>query len=293
MLERMLFPDPVIEVAVEPRTRGDQDKMAMALSRLANEDPSFRVSVDAESGQTIIKGMGELHLEIIVDRLLREFQVDANVGNPQVAYRETITRGTQAEGRFVRQSGGKGQYGHVVLEMEPNTPGAGLEFDIKIVGGAVPKEYFRPVEQGVREALQTGVLGGFPVVDVRVRLVDGSYHEVDSSEIAFKVAGSMGARDGLQKGKSQLLEPIMAVEVVAPESFMGACIDDLNSREGRITGVEVRGNAQVIQAAVPLRNMFGYVSALRSLTQGRATYTMQFERYAMVPVAIAAEIVQR
>jgi elongation factor G len=293
VLESIDFPDPVIEIVIEPKTKADQEKTFEALHKLAVEDPSFRVATNADTGQTLISGQGELHLEIIVDRLLREFQVEANVGNPQVAYRETITRSTQAEGRFVRQSGGKGQYGHVVLEMEPNTPGAGFEFDIKIVGGAVPKEYFRPVESGIREALHTGVLGGFPVVDVRVRLVDGSYHEVDSSEIAFKVAGSMGARDGLQKGKSQLLEPIMAVEVVAPESFMGACIDDLNSREAHITGVEARGNTQVIQAAVPLRNMFGYVSALRSLTQGRATYTMQFERYAMVPAAIAAEIVQR
>ncbi len=292
VLESIEFPDPVIEIVIEPKTKADQEKTFEALHKLAVEDPSFRVTTNPETGQTLISGQGELHLEIIVDRLLREFQVDANVGNPQVAYKETITRAARAEGRFVRQSGGKGQYGHVILDVEPNEPGAGFDFETKVVGGAVPKEYFKAVRQGVREALQTGILGGFPVVDVRVKLVDGSYHEVDSSEIAFKVAGSMGARDGLQKGKSQLLEPIMAIEIVAPESFMGACIDDLNSRSGRVTGVEARGNTQVIQAEAPLRNMFGYVSALRSLTQGRATYTMQFDHYAAVPAATAAEIVQ-
>jgi elongation factor G len=292
VLESIEFPDPVIEIVIEPKTKADQEKTFEALHKLAVEDPSFRVTTNPETGQTLISGQGELHLEIIVDRLLREFQVDANVGNPQVAYKETITRAVRAEGRFVRQSGGKGQYGHVILDVEPNEPGGGFDFETKVVGGAVPKEYFKAVRQGVREALQTGILGGFPVVDVRVKLVDGSYHEVDSSEIAFKVAGSMGARDGLQKGKSQLLEPIMAIEIVAPESFMGACIDDLNSRSGRVTGVEARGNTQVIQAEAPLRNMFGYVSALRSLTQGRATYTMQFDHYAAVPAATAAEIVQ-
>ena len=293
VLEAIEFPDPVIEIVIEPKTKIDQEKTFEALHKLAVEDPSFRVVTNPETGQTLIAGQGELHLEIIVDRLLREFQIVANVGKPQVAYKETISRATRGEGRFVRQSGGKGQFGHVVLELEPNESGAGIEFEQKIVGGAVPKEYFKPVEQGVRESLQTGVLGGFPVVDVRVKLVDGSYHEVDSSEIAFKVAGSMGARDGLKKGKPQLLEPIMAVEVVVPEAYMGACIDDLNSREGKVRGMEARGNTQVIQAGTPLRNMFGYVSALRSLTQGRATYTMQFDHYAVVPAAVAQEIVQR
>ncbi len=293
VLESIEFPDPVIEIVIEPKTKVDQEKTFEALHKLAVEDPSFRVTTNPDTGQTLISGQGELHLEIIVDRLLREFQIEANVGNPQVAYKETITRAARAEGRFVRQSGGKGQYGHVILDVEPNEPGGGFDFETKVVGGAVPREFFKAVRQGVREALQTGILGGFPVVDVRVKLVDGSYHEVDSSEIAFKVAGSMGARDGLQKGKSQLLEPIMAIEIVAPESFMGACIDDLNSRGGRVTGVEARGNTQVIQAEAPLRNMFGYVSALRSLTQGRATYTMQFDHYAAVPAATAAEIVQR
>ena len=293
VLEAIEFPDPVIEIVIEPKTKIDQEKTFEALHKLAVEDPSFRVVTNPETGQTLIAGQGELHLEIIVDRLLREFQIVANVGKPQVAYKETISRATRGEGRFVRQSGGKGQFGHVVLELEPNESGAGIEFEQKIVGGAVPKEYFKPVEQGVRESLQTGVLGGFPVVDVRVKLVDGSYHEVDSSEIAFKVAGSMGARDGLKKGKPQLLEPIMAVEVVVPEAYMGACIDDLNSREGKVRGMEARGNTQVIQAGTPLRNMFGYVSALRSLTQGRATYTMQFDHYAVVPATVAQEIVQQ
>ncbi len=293
VLESIEFPDPVIEIVIEPKTKADQEKTFEALHKLAVEDPSFRVTTNPETGQTLISGQGELHLEIIVDRLLREFQVDANVGNPQVAYKETITRAARAEGRFVRQSGGKGQYGHVILDVEPNEPGGGFDFETKVVGGAVPRDYFKAVRQGVLEALQTGILGGFPVVDVRVKLVDGSYHEVDSSEIAFKVAGSMGARDGLTKGKSQLLEPIMAVEVVVPEAYMGACIDDLNSREGKVRGMEARGNTQVIQAEAPLRNMFGYVSALRSLTQGRATYTMQFDHYAVVPAAVAQEIVQR
>ncbi len=293
VLESIEFPDPVIEIVIEPKTKADQEKTFEALHKLAIEDPSFRVATNPETGQTLISGQGELHLEIIVDRLLREFQIVANVGMPQVAYKETISRAARAEGRFVRQSGGKGQYGHVVLEFEPNESGAGIDFEAKIVGGSVPREYFKAVEQGVRESLQTGVLGGFPVVDVRVKLVDGSYHEVDSSEIAFKVAGSMGARDGLTKGKSQLLEPVMAVEVVVPDPYMGACIDDLNSREGKVRGMEARGNTQVIQAETPLRNMFGYVSALRSLTQGRATYTMQFDHYAVVPAAVAKEIVQR
>jgi elongation factor G len=292
VLEAIDFPNPVIEIVIEPKTKADQEKLATSLQKLAIEDPSFRVSTDPETGQTLIAGQGELHLEIIVDRLLREFQVNANVGKPQVAYKETVTRASRSEGRYVRQTGGRGQYGHVVLEVEPNEPGAGIDFEAKVVGGAVPRDYFNAIGRGVREALESGVLAGFPVVDVRVRLVDGSSHEVDSSEIAFKIAGSMGAREALQKGKSILLEPIMAVEVVAPESYTGAVIDDLNSRRGKIAAVEARGNTQVIGAQVPLANMFGYVNSLRSMTQGRATYTMQFDHYAPVPEAAAAAIVQ-
>ncbi len=292
ILESIDFPDPVIEIVIEPKTKADQDKLSEALQKLAVEDPSFRVHTNEETGQTLISGQGELHLEIIVDRLLREFQVQASVGKPQVAYKETITQPAHAVGKFVRQSGGKGQYGHVVLELEPLERGKGIEFETKVVGGRVPREYFKAIEQGAREALQTGVLAGFPVVDVRVRLVDGSYHEVDSSELAFKIAASMGVKDGLDKGKPQLLEPIMFTEVVAPESFMGAVIDDLNSRRGRITGVEARGNTQVIRAEVPLGKMFGYVSALRSTTQGRAIYTMQFHHYAPAPESVVATVVQ-
>ena len=292
VLESIDFPDPVIDIVIEPKTKADQDKTSEALGKLAVEDPSFRVSTHAETGQTVIGGQGELHLEIIVDRLLREFQVDANVGQPQVAYRETVTRPARVEGRFVRQSGGRGQYGHVVVESRPNEPGAGVEFETAVVGGAVPKEYFRAVEDGVREALQTGVCAGFPVVDVHLRLVDGSYHEVDSSDIAFKVAGSMAAKEALRQGRSQLLEPIMSVEVVCPESFVGVVIDDLNSRRGKVAGVESRGNTQLLRAGVPLGSMFGYVSSLRSLTQGRATYSMQFDRYSAVPPSVAETVAQ-
>ena len=292
ILESIDFPDPVIEIVIEPKTKADQDKLSEALGKLAVEDPSFRVHTNEETGQTLIAGQGELHLEIIVDRLLREFQVQASVGRPQVAYKETISESASAVGKFVRQSGGKGQYGHVVLELEPRTRGAGIEFQAKVVGGRVPREYFKAIEQGAREALQTGVLAGFPVVDVGVRLVDGSYHEVDSSELAFKIAASMGVKDGLAAGKPQLLEPIMFTEVVAPESFMGAVIDDLNARRGRITGVEPRANTQVIRAEVPLGNMFGYVSALRSATQGRAIYTMQFHHYAPAPESVVSAVVQ-
>jgi elongation factor G len=293
ILESIEFPDPVIEIVIEPKTKADQEKLSESLQKLAVEDPSFRVHTNDETGQTLIAGQGELHLEIIVDRLLREFQVQANVGKPQVAYKETISHPAHAVGKFVRQSGGKGQYGHVVLELEPNARGAGIDFETKVVGGNVPREYWKAIEQGAREALQTGVLAGFPVVDVKVRLVDGSYHEVDSSELAFKIAASMGVKDGLDKGKSILLEPIMFTEVVAPESFMGAVIDDLNSRRGRITAVEPRGNTQVIHAEVPLGNMFGYVSALRSATQGRAIYTMQFHHYAPAPESVVSALVQR
>ena len=292
ILEAIEFPPPVIEIVIEPKTKADQDKLALSLAKLAVEDPSFRVSTDPETAQTLIAGQGELHLEIIVDRLLREFQVNANVGVPQVAYKETITRASRAVGRFVRQTGGRGQYGHVVLEVEPNEPGAGFDFKSKMRGGAVPREYFPAVQRGVEEALQSGVLVGFPVVDVKVRLVDGSYHEVDSSEIAFKIAGSMAARDAVEKGKPILLEPMMRVEVVAPESFTGAVIDDLNSRRGKISAVEARGNTQVIRSEVPLATMFGYVNSLRSVTQGRATFTMQFDHYAAVPEAVASGIVQ-
>ena len=293
ILESIDFPDPVIEIVIEPKTKADQDKLSEALGKLAVEDPSFRVHTNEETGQTLISGQGELHLEIIVDRLLREFAVQASVGQPQVAYKETITHPARAVGKFVRQSGGKGQYGHVVLELEPLERGKGMEFEAKVTGGSVPREYFKAVEQGAREALSTGVLAGFPVVDVRVRLVDGSYHEVDSSELAFKIAASMGVKDGLTSGKPVLLEPIMFVEVVAPETFMGGVIDDLNARRGRITGVEPRGNTQVIRAEVPLGRMFGYVSALRSATQGRALYTMQFHHYAPAPESVVAAVVQR
>jgi elongation factor G len=292
VLESIDFPEPVIEIAIEPKTKADQEKLGEALQKLALEDPSFRVQTNDETGQTLISGQGELHLEIIVDRLLREFQVDANVGKPQVAYKETMRKAAQGEGRFVRQSGGRGQYGHVVLEMEPAEPGEGISFEVKVKGGRVPREYFRATERGARECLQSGALAGFPVVDVRIRLVDGSAHDVDSSELAFQIAGSMGARDGLKKGKPQLLEPVMAVEVVAPDSFTGAVIEDLNSRRGRILGVEARGNTQVLQAQAPLGNMFGYVNSLRSMTQGRATYTMQFDHYEAVPDSVAAEIVK-
>jgi len=293
ILEAIDFPEPVIEIVIEPKTKADQQKLGQALAKLALEDPSFRVSSNEETGQTLIGGQGELHLEIIVDRMLREFQVDGSVGQPQVAYKETITRPTKAEGRFVRQTGGRGQYGHVKLELEPNEPGGGVEFQTKVVGGSVPREYFKAVKQGVMEALQSGVVSGYPVVDVKVRLVDGSSHDVDSSELAFKVAGSMGARDGLRKGASILLEPIMAVEVVAPEAFMGVIIDDLNSRRGKIVAVEARGATQVIRATVPLANMFGYVNSIRSMTQGRAVYTMQFEHYAPAPESSQAGVGKR
>jgi elongation factor G len=293
ILESIEAPEPVIEIVIEPKTKADQEKLSDSLGKLTVEDPSFRVTNDEETGQTLIAGQGELHLEIIVDRLLREFQVNANVGKPQVAYKETITRATRAEGRYVRQSGGRGQYGHVILEMEPAEPGTGIDFSTRVVGGTVPKEFFKAVQLGVREACETGVLAGFPVVDVTIRLVDGSSHDVDSSEIAFKIAGSMGLRDGLEKGKAILLEPVMEVEVVAPESYTGAVIDDLNSRRGRIVEIEARGNTQVISAETPLANMFGYVNSLRSLTQGRATFTMQFHHYAPVPESVAATIMQR
>ncbi len=292
VLEVMEFPDPVIFVAIEPKTKADQDKLSESLMKLAEEDPTFRVRSDEETSQTIIAGMGELHLEIIVDRLLREFKVDANVGRPQVAYREGITKVVpKAEARFVRQTGGRGQYGHVVIKMEPNEYGKGFSFENKIVGGAIPKEYIPAVQAGVVEAMETGVLAGFPMEDVKVEVIDGSFHEVDSSEMAFKIAGSMAFREAAKKAHPVLLEPIEDVEVVVPEEYMGDVMGDLNSRRGHIQGMELRAGAQVIRATVPLAQMFGYATDLRSTTQGRAVYTMQFSHYAEVPSTIAQEII--
>ncbi|MBN2333897.1 MAG: elongation factor G [Deltaproteobacteria bacterium] len=291
ILESMEFPEPVISIAIEPKSKADQDKLGVALGKLAAEDPSFVVRTDEETGQTIISGMGELHLEIIVDRLRREFKVDANVGKPQVAYRETITSSIRTEGRFVRQSGGRGQFGHVWLELEPLPAGEGFQFEDKIVGGVVPREYIPAVKNGIEEAMKTGVLAGYPVVDVKVALVDGSYHDVDSSEMAFKIAGSMGFKTGCRQAKPIILEPVMDVEVVVPDDFLGDIMGDLNSRRSRILGVESRGRAQVISANVPLAEMFGYSTDLRSKSQGRATYTMQFAKYEPVPKAIGDGIV--
>jgi elongation factor G len=293
VLEAMEFPEPVISVAIEPKTKADQEKLSQALQKLAQEDPSFQVSVNEETGQTIISGMGELHLDIIVDRLLREFKVGASVGKPQVAYRETIRSGAKAQGKFVRQSGGRGQYGHVYLEVEPNEPGAGFEFVNKIVGGAIPREYIAPVGKGVHEAMDGGILAGYPVVDVKVTLYDGSYHEVDSSEMAFKIAGSMGFREAVKSANPALLEPVMKVEVVTPEDYMGDVIGDLNSRRGKVQSMDKRGNAQVINTIVPLSEMFGYATDLRSKTQGRATYTMQFDHYEEVPKTISDAMIAK
>lgn len=292
ILEAMEFPEPVISIAVEPKTKADQEKLGTSLQKLAMEDPSFRVKTDEETGQTIISGMGELHLEIIIDRLMREFKVEANVGKPQVAYKETITTKAQAEGKYVRQTGGRGQYGHCWLSVEPLEPGSGFVFENKIVGGVVPKEYIPAIEKGVREALDLGVLAGYPAIDIKVTLFDGSYHEVDSSEMAFKIAASMGFKEAFMKAKPILLEPVMKVEVVTPENFMGDVMGDLNSRRGRIQGMEMRGNAQVITCFVPLAEMFGYATDLRSMTQGRATYTMQFSHYEPVPNNIAEQILK-
>jgi len=293
VLESMDFPEPVIQVAIEPKTKLDQEKMGVALQKLAEEDPTFRINTDAETGQTLISGMGELHLEIIVDRLLREFKVEANVGRPQVAYKETITKKAGAEGKFIRQTGGRGQYGHVVLEIEPREPGAGYQFNNKIVGGVIPREFIPAVEAGVREALENGVLAGFPMIDVEVTLTDGSYHDVDSSEVAFKIAGSIGLKNAAQKAGAVLLEPVMKVEVVVNEEYMGDVIGDLNSRRGRIEEMTARAGAQVIRAYVPLAEMFGYATDLRSRTQGRGTYTMEFSHYAQVPGNIAEGIITR
>jgi len=293
ILEKMIFPEPVISVAIEPKTKDDHQKMGVALGRLLQEDPSMRVNTDEETGEVILSGMGELHLEIVVDRLKREFKVEANVGKPQVAYRETITREVEVEGKFVRQTGGRGQYGHVWLRLAPQEPGAGFEFENGVVGGVVPREYVPAVQKGIEEALQTGVLAGYPVVDMKATLFDGSYHEVDSSEMAFKVAGSMAFKEGCAKAGPQLLEPIMSNEVIVPEEYMGDVIGDLNSRRGRIQGMEGRAGAQVITSRVPLAEMFGYATQLRSMTQGRATFTMMFSHYEPVPKQISEEIVAR
>ena len=292
VLETIEFPAPVISVAVEPKTKGDQEKMGIALAKLANEDPTFKVHTDPDSGQTIISGMGELHLEIIVDRMMREFSVQANVGKPQVAYRETIRKASEAEGKFIRQTGGRGQYGHVKIRIEPD-PGKGYEFVDEITGGAVPKEYIKPVGEGIREAMEGGVLAGYEMVDIKATLYDGSYHEVDSSEIAFKIAGSMAFKEAARKASPVLLEPMMSVEVVVPEEYMGDIIGDLNSRRGRVEGMEHRAGSQVIRAHVPLSEMFGYATDMRSRTQGRATYSMHFARYEEVPRSVAEEIIAR
>jgi elongation factor G len=292
-LEKMVFPDPVISVAVEPKTKADQEKMGVALQRLAKEDPSFRVHTDQESGQTIISGMGELHLEIIVDRMKREFKVEANVGKPQVAYRETIRAKVDAEGKFVRQSGGRGQYGHVWLKIEPHEQGKGYEFVNGIVGGSVPREYIPAVDKGIKEAVETGVIAGYPIVDVKVTLFDGSYHDVDSNEMAFKIAGSMGFKEGFRRAKPVLLEPIMKVEVVTPEEYSGDVIGDLNRRRGQITGMDDRADGKVISGDVPLSEMFGYATTVRSMSQGRATFTMEFSKYVEVPAHIAESIIKK
>ncbi|HEY7679901.1 MAG TPA: elongation factor G [Terriglobia bacterium] len=293
VLESIEFPNPVISVSVEPKTKADQDKLAVALGKLAQEDPTFRVHTDPDTGQTLLSGMGELHLEIIVDRMMREFNVGAHVGKPQVAYRETIRRAAEAEGKYIRQTGGRGQYGHVRLMIEPVGPGSGFEFVNKIYGGSIPKEYISPIEAGVKEAMEGGVLAGFEMVDIRATLLDGSYHEVDSSELAFKIAGSLGFKEAARRAQPVLLEPVMSVEVVVPEEYMGAVSGDLNSRRGRIESMEARAGSQVIRAIVPLAEMFGYATELRSRTQGRATYTMHFARYEETPASISEEIIGR
>ncbi len=293
VLEAITFPEPVIELAVEPKTKADQDKMSIALQRLAEEDPTFRVSTDEESAQTRIAGMGELHLEVIVDRMLREFKVQANVGRPQVSYREAIRKDAKGEGRFVRQTGGKGQYGHAVITLEPLERGTGVEFESKIVGGAVPREYWRAIEQGIRDALAGGIVAGYPVIDLKATLIDGSFHEVDSSEMAFKIAGSMAVKAGVAKADPAILEPVMKVDVTTPEDFMGDVIGNLNAKRGHIEGIDEHGTSRVVRALVPLAEMFGYATELRSMTQGRATYSMEFSRYAEVPNSIANELIAK
>ncbi len=293
ILESIEFPAPVIAVAVEPKTKSDQEKMGIALGKLAQEDPTFRVSTDPDSGQTIIEGMGELHLEILVDRMMREFNVQANVGKPQVAYRETIRKESKAEGKYIRQTGGSGQYGHVRIRLEPNEPGKGYEFVNEVVGGVIPKEFIKPVDQGIKEAMEGGVLAGYEMVDVKATLYDGSYHDVDSNEMAFKIAGSMAFKEAARKASPVLLEPVMSVEVVVPEEYMGTIIGDLSSRRGRIEALEHRAGSQVIKAMVPLAEMFGYATNMRSNTQGRATFSMHFSRYEEAPRAVAEEIVAK
>jgi elongation factor G len=293
VLESIVFPEPVISVAIEPKTRADQDKMGAALGRLAEEDPTFRVRSNEETGQTLVDGMGELHLEVIVDRLLREFRVDANVGRPQVAFKETITQTVRAEGKHIRQTGGAGQYGHAVVVFEPQERGAGYVFEDKIVGGSIPREFIGPVDQGIREAMVTGGQAGYPLVDIKATLVDGSYHDVDSKEVAYKIAGSLALKDAVRRGKSVILEPIMSVEVNTPEEFMGDVIGDLNSRRGQIQGMEMRAGAQVVRAFVPLAQMFGYATDLRSATQGRAVYSMEFEHYAPLPASLQEEMIAK
>jgi elongation factor G len=292
-LEKMIFPEPVIAMAIEPKTKQDQEKMGFALQKLAQEDPSFRVRTDEETAQTIIAGMGELHLEIIVDRLLREFKVEANVGKPEVAFRETIRRKAEAESKYIKQTGGRGQYGHVVLTVEPSESGKGLEFVNKVVGGAIPKEYIPAIEKGVKERMENGVIAGYPLRDIKVTVIDGSYHEVDSNEMAFKIAASMGFSDACKKADAVLLEPIMKVEVLVPQEFMGDVIGNLNGRRGKVQGMKVRAGAQAIEASVPLMEMFGYATDLRSRTQGRATYSMEFDRYDQVPKQISEAIIAK
>jgi elongation factor G len=293
VMEKIIFPEPVIQIAIEPKTKADQDKLSESLVKLADEDPTFRIKVDDETGQTLISGMGELHLEILVDRMRREFKVEANVGKPQVAYRETITQKVNQEGKFVKQSGGRGKFGHVYVEFSPNEPGKGYEFTNAIVGGVVPKEYIPAVSAGIQEAMRNGVIAGFPVVDIKSKIYDGSYHDVDSDEISFKVAGSMAFKEGARKAKPILLEPIMDVEVVTPEEYLGDVMGDLNSRRGKIEGFNARKDAQVIKATVPLSEMFGYATVLRSMTQGRAIYSMQFAHYSEVPKSVAEEIAEK
>ena len=293
VLESIEFPTPVIDVAVEPKTKGDQEKMGQALAKLAQEDPTFRVHSDPETAQTIISGMGELHLEIIVDRMMREFGVQANVGKPQVAYRETIRRKAEAEGKYIRQTGGRGQYGHVKITVEPGEPGSGYVFENEIVGGSVPKDYIPAIEKGIGEAMEGGVLAGYPMKDIKVTLYDGSYHEVDSSEMAFKIAGSMAFKEAAKRAQPALLEPVMKVEVVVPEEYMGDIIGDLNSRRGRIEGMEPRGGSQVINSMVPLSDMFGYATEMRSRTQGRASFSMHFAHYEEAPRSVAEEVMAR
>jgi elongation factor G len=293
VLESIDFPAPVIAVAVEPKTKADQEKMGLALAKLAQEDPTFRVHTDPDSGQTIISGMGELHLEIIVDRMMREYKVEANVGKPQVAYRETIRSNSEAEGKYIRQTGGSGNYGHAKIRISPNEPGKGYEFSNDIKGGTIPKEYIKPIDQGIQDAMTRGVLAGYEMVDIKVSLYDGSYHDVDSNEMAFKIAGSMAFKEAARKAKPVLLEPVMSVEVTVPEEYMGTIIGDLNSRRGRIEGREMVGTTQAIRATVPLSTMFGYATSMRGSTQGRANYTMQFKQYEEAPRSVSEEIIAK